>query len=188
MSASTCARSWKRPCRKAVSGRACLRARCGKPPRTIKQALKGGPTYEKLTDILSPAQKANVDRVLMDLSRDQRVKELAQMGREAAPDLAKPAGSIERPNLLNRLATIANIIIDRLEGKINEKMALEIAAEFLDADKAAAALETAMRRSGQAPTPARRPSGPISRAIKRAPVVTAPNQMSNQENRNAMAR
>lgn len=157
-------------------------------PRTIKQALKGGPTYEKLTDILSPAQKANVDRVLMDLSRDQRVKELAQMGREAAPDLSMPAGRVERPNLLNRLATIANVIIERLEGKINEKMALEIAAEFLDADKAAAALETAMRRSGQRVSPQRRPSGPISRAIKRAPVVTAPNQMSNQENRNAMAR
>lgn len=158
-------------------------------PRTIKQALKGGPTYEKLTDILSPAQKANVDRVLMDLSRDQRVKELAQMGREAAPDLAKPAGNIERPNLLNRLATIANVIIDRLEGKINEKLALEIASEFLDADKAAAALETAMRRSGKAaPAPQRRPSGPVSRAVKRAPVVTAPNQMNSQENRNAMAR
>lgn len=158
-------------------------------PRTIKQALKGGPTYEKLTDILSPAQKANVDRVLMDLSRDQRVKELAQMGREAAPDLAKPAGNIARPNMLNRLMTVANIIIDRLEGKINEKMALEIAAEFLDADKAAAALETAMRRSGKAtPKPQPKPSGPISRAVKRAPVVTAPNQMSNQENRNRMAR
>lgn len=157
-------------------------------PRTIKQALKGGPTYEKLTDILSPAQKTNVDRVLMDLSRDQRVKELAQMGREAAPDLAKPAGAIERPNLLNRVATIANVIIDRLEGKINEKIALEIASEFLDADRAAAALETAMRRSGQRVSPQRRPSGPISRAVKRAPVVTAPNQMNNQENRNAMSR
>lgn len=158
-------------------------------PRTIKQALKGGPTYEKLTDILSPAQKANVDRVLMDLSRDQRVKELAQMGREAAPDLSMPAGRVERPNLLNRLATIANVIIERLEGKINEKMALEIAAEFLDAERAAVALDTAMRRSGAAmPKPARRSSGPVSRAIKRAPIVTAPNQMSNQENRNAMAR
>jgi hypothetical protein len=157
-------------------------------PRTIKQALKGGPTYEKLTDILSKEQKANVDRVLMDLSRDQRVKELAQMGREAAPDLAMPAGKAERLNLLNRLATIANVIIDRLEGKINEKLAVEIASEFLDADKAAAALETAMRRSAQrAPAP-RRPSGPISRAVKRAPVVTAPNQMNNRENRNAMSR
>lgn len=157
-------------------------------PRTIKQALNNAPRYEKLTEVLSPPQMARVDRVLMDLSRDQRVKELAQMGREAAPDLSMPAGRVERPNLLNRLATIANVIIERLEGKINEKMALEIAAEFLDAERAAAALETAMRRSGQRARPPRRPSGPISRAIKRAPVVTAPNQMSNQENRNAMAR
>jgi len=56
-------------------------------PRTIRQALDGGPTYEALTDILSPAQKANVDRVMLDLARDQRVKELAQMGRDVAPDL-----------------------------------------------------------------------------------------------------
>lgn len=157
-------------------------------PRTIKQALKGGPTYEKLTDILSPAQKTNVDRVLMDLSRDQRVKELAQMGREAAPDLSMPAGRVERPNLLNRLATIANVIIERLEGKINDKVAMEIALEFLDANRAAAALETAMRRSGQRAGVPRRTSGPIRRAIKRAPLVTAPNQLTNQENRNAMAR
>ena len=158
-------------------------------PRTIKQALDGGPSYESLTDVLSPDSQARVDRVLMDLSRDQRVKELAQMGREAAPDLSMPAGRIERPNLLNRLATIANVIIERLEGKINEKIAMEIAAEFLDADKAAAALETAMRRSGRAtPKPPRKPSGPASRAVKRAPVVTAPNQMNSQENRNAMAR
>lgn len=157
-------------------------------PRTIKQALKGGPTYEKLTDILSPAQKANVDRVLMDLSRDQRVKELAQMGREAAPDLNMPMPKTERPSFLNRIWTIANMIAERLEGKINDRLAVEIAAEFLDADRAAAALETAMRRSGQRISPQRRPSGPVSRAVKRAPVVTAPNQMSNQENRNAMAR
>lgn len=158
-------------------------------PRTIKQALKGGPTYEKLTDILSPAQKTNVDRVLMDLSRDQRVKELAQMGREAAPDLNMPMPKTERPSFLNRVWTIANMIAERLEGKINDRLAVEIAAEFLDADRAAAALETAMRRSGQAvPKPQRKPSGPISRAVKRAPVVTAPNQMNSQENRNAMSR
>ncbi len=157
-------------------------------PRTIKQALDGGPTYEKLTDILSPAQKANVDRVVMDLSRDQRVKELAQAGRKAAPELAKTVEAQGFPNLLNRLTTIANEVIRRLEGRINEKLAMEIALEFLDADRAAAALETAMRRSAVRTPAQRRPSGPISRAVKRAPVVTAPNQMSNQENRNAMAR
>lgn len=158
-------------------------------PRTIKQALEGAPRYEKLTEVLSPPQMARVDRVLMDLSRDARVKELAQMGREAAPELGKPFGETRLPSLLNRVATLANEIIRRLEGKINEKMAMEIALEFLDASKAADALETAMRRSGSkaGATAAAKPSSPVSRAVKRAPVVTAPNTMS-EENRNAMAR
>lgn len=158
-------------------------------PRTIKQALKGGPTYEKLTDILSPAQKANVDRVLMDLSRDARVKELAQAGSKTAPKLMRTPGKISLPPFFSPVVTVANTILRRLSGKITDRMALDIAMEFLDADRAAAALETAMRRSGQAvPKPQRKPSGPISRAVKRAPVVTAPNQMNSQENRNAMAR
>lgn len=156
-------------------------------PRTIRQALDGGPTYEALTDILSPAQKANVDRVMLDLARDQRVKELAQMGRDVAPDLGKSLGDTKFPSLLNRLATIANEILRRLEGKINEKMALEIAAEFLDADRAAAALETAVRRRTRTTTRAKTPASPVARAVKRAPVITAPNQMG-VDNRNAMAR
>ena len=159
-------------------------------PRTLKQALDGAPRYEKLTEVLSPPQMARVDRVLMDLSRDARVKEMAQMGREAAPELATPAGKFSLPPLLDRVATIANEILRRLEGKINEKMAMDIALEFLDARKAADALETAMRRSGgraSAPAPGRRPSGPVGRIVKRAPVTTAPNTLA-EDNRNAMAR
>lgn len=158
-------------------------------PQTIKRALSGQPRYKDLTEVLSPTQKASVDAVLMDLSRDARVKELAQLGSEAAPKLREPAGKATLPPLLNRLATIANEIVRRLEGKINEKLALEIASEFLDADRAAAALETAMARSGRraGSAPARRPGGPVSRIVKRAPVVTAPNTMT-EENRNAMSR
>jgi len=158
-------------------------------PQTIKRALDGQPRYKELTDVLSPAQKARVDAVLMDLSRDARVKELAQLGSEAAPKLREPAGKATLPPLLNRIATIANEIVRRLEGKVNEKLALEIASEFLDADRAAAALETAMARSGRraGAGPARRPGGPVSRIVKRAPVVTAPNTMT-EENRNAMSR
>jgi hypothetical protein len=158
-------------------------------PRTIKQALDGAPRYEKLTEVLSPPQMARVDRVMLDLSRDARVKELTQMGREAAPELARPAGTFSLPPLLDRVATIANEILRRLEGKINEKMAMEIALEFLDARKAADALETAMRRSGGqgAAAAPRRPSGPVSRMVKRTPVTTAPNTMAD-ENRNRMAR
>jgi hypothetical protein len=158
-------------------------------PQTIKRALDGQPRYKELTDVLSPAQKSRVDAVLMDLSRDARVKELAQLGSEAAPKLREPAGKATLPPLLNRIATIANEIVRRLEGKVNEKLALEIASEFLDADRAAAALETAMARSGRraGAGPARRPGGPVSRIVKRAPVVTAPNTMT-EENRNAMSR
>jgi hypothetical protein len=154
-------------------------------PQTIKRALSGQPRYKELTEVLSPTQKASVDAVLMDLSRDARVKELAQLGSEAAPKLREPAGKATLPPLLNRLATIANEIVRRLEGKVNEKLALEIASEFLDADRAAAALETAMARSGRraGSAPARRPGGPVSRIVKRTPVVTAPNTMT-QENRN----
>lgn len=157
-------------------------------PGTIKRALDGQPRYQDLTDVLSPAQKARVDAVLIDLSRDARVKELAQMGREAAPKLKKTVEGVETPNLLNRVATIANEVMRRLEGKINEKLAMEIALEFLDADRAAAALETAMRRSAKRGSVAKPPAGPVNRAIKRAPVVTAPNQMRNEETRNRMAR
>lgn len=158
-------------------------------PQTIKRAIDSKPRYSELTEVLSPPQQARVDRVMQDLSRDARVQELAQLGRETAPELARPAGRFSLPPLLDRVATIANEILRRLEGKINDKMAMEIAMEFLDAERAAAALETALKRSGSrgGAAPARRPSGPVSRAVKRAPVVTAPNTMS-EENRNSMAR
>lgn len=157
-------------------------------PQTIKKALDGQPRYEKLTDVLSPAQQARVDAVLMDLSRDARVKEMAQMGREAAPKLREPAGKATLPPLLNRIATIANEIVRRLEGKVNEKLALEIASEFLDAGRAADALETAMRRSAKRNKTPKPPVSPVKRAVRRVPVITAPNQMSNEENRNRMSR
>ncbi len=157
-------------------------------PLTIKRALDNTPRYSDLTDVLSPAQKANVDRVVMDLSRDARVKELAQLGRETAPVLKQTVGDLTLPPFFKAVVTISNEILRRLQGKINEKIAMDIALEFLDADRAAAALETAMRRSAPRASTPRRTSGPISRAVKRAPAVTAPNQMNNQENRNAMAR
>lgn len=165
-------------------------------PLTIKNALTGKPRYAELTDVLSPPQQARVDAVMRDLSREARVQELAQLGRETAPKLKEPAGKFSLPPLLDRLATIANEIMRRLEGKINEKLAMEIAMEFLDADRAAAALETAMQRSakrGRIPQPVAKPpvnaaAAAASRAVKRAPVATAPNQMRNEDNRNAMAR
>jgi hypothetical protein len=159
-------------------------------PRTIKQALKDAPPYKTFTEAgLSKQQQSMIDNIVIDLSRDARVQELAQAGSKTAPRLKKTPGEISFPAFFSPVVTVANTILRRVTGKLTDKMALDIALELLDANRAAAALETAMRRSGQAaPKSQRRPSGPISRAVKRAPVVTAPNQMSNQENRNAMAR
>lgn len=159
-------------------------------PRTIKQALEGAPRYETFTEAgMSKQQQSMIDKIVIDLSRDARVQELAQAGSKTAPKLMRTPGKISFPAFFSPVVTVANTILRRLTGKLTDKMALDIAMELLDAERAAAALETALRRSGQAaPKPARRSSGPVSRAIKRAPVVTAPNQMNNQENRNAMAR
>lgn len=159
-------------------------------PRTIKQALDGAPEYKTFTEAgMSKQQQSMIDKIVIDLSRDARVKELAQAGSKTAPKLMRTPGKISFPPFFSPVVTVANTILRRLSGKITDKMALDIALELLDADRAAAALETALRRSGQAvPKPQRKPSGPISRAVKRAPVVTAPNQMNSQENRNAMAR
>ena len=160
-------------------------------PLTIKRAIDNKPRYTELTEVLTPEQQTRVDRVLMDLSRDARVKELAQIGNQSAPKLRKTLDTGEMPNWLNRVWSIVNVIVNRLEGKINEKMAMEIALEFLDADRAAAALETAMARAekrANAPRAAKPPKSPVKRAIQRSPVATAPNQMNNEENRNRMAR
>jgi hypothetical protein len=159
-------------------------------PRTIKQALEGAPPYKTFTGAgLSKQQQSMIDNIVIDLSRDARVQELAQAGSKTAPKITRTPGKTSLPAFFSPVITVANTILRRLTGKLTDKMALDIALELLDADRAAAALETALRRSGQAaPKSQRRTSGPISRAIKRAPVVTAPNQMNNQENRNAMAR
>jgi len=159
-------------------------------PRTIKQALEGAPPYKTFTGAgLSKQQQSMIDNIVIDLSRDARVQELAQAGSKTAPKITRTPGKTSLPAFFSPVITVANTILRRLTGKLTDKMALDIALELLDADRAAAALETALRRSGQAaPKSQRRTSGPISRAVKRAPVVTAPNQMSNQENRNAMSR
>lgn len=162
-------------------------------PRTVKQALDGAPPYQTFTEAgLSKTQQRMIDDVVIDLSRDARVKELAQAGREAAPTLKKTPGTVSLPPFLNTVVTVANEILRRVSGKITQKMAMDIAMEFLDANRAASALETAMQRTGRrqaigaavtAPVRAVRAAGPGIRAS----AVTAPNQMSPQ-NRNALAR
>lgn len=167
-------------------------------PRSIKQALEGAPPYKTFTEAgLSKTQQRMIDDIVIDLSRDARVKELAQAGSKTAPKLMKTPGKVSLPPFFNVIVTTANEILRRMSGKITEKMALDIAMEFLDAQRAAAALETALLRTGKRQAVGRVISAGPRAILKggaaiepgvRAGLVTAPNQMRAEENRNRMAR
>ena len=167
-------------------------------PRTIKQALEGAPPYQTFTEAgMSKTQQRMIDDIVIDLSRDARVKELAQAGSKSAPKLMKTPGKFQLPPVFNVVVTVANDILRRVSGKLTDKMALDIAMEFLDAERAAAALETALRRTGRRQAVGRKLTAPFRAGARaysavepniRAGVVTSPNMMQNERNRNAMAR
>lgn len=123
-------------------------------PGTIKRSLTNAPRYEKLSDVLTPDQIQRVESIRADLAREARDKYLAQKGREAAPQagqavsssIHEATGGGKIPNPLSRVVTVANAILDRLEGKIDRKLAIEIANEMLDPKKVADVMEKGMRR------------------------------------------
>lgn len=119
-------------------------------PGTVKRAT-GAPRFEKLSDALTPEQMGIVNSVQQDLARLERLGTLsrAAKGGPNAIDLAtQSAEGItggRLPNILNRTAMIMNAIITRAEGKINKKLAAELAAEMLDPPQAAKSMEQAQK-------------------------------------------
>lgn len=118
-------------------------------PGTLKRSLTNAPRYEKLSDVLTPDQVAKVESIRQDLANTARQEMMAQKGAQAGPNamdvasqsIAGATGGGKIPNPLSRVVTIANAIIGRLEGKIDKKLAIEIATEMLDPKLVAAALE-----------------------------------------------
>ena len=122
-------------------------------PQTIKKAT-GGPRFDELTQILAPDQMSAVQSVQDDLARLARGEMLAQKGAKAGPnavDLAtqnlQDAFGGKVPNILNRVALAANAIISRVEGKINKKLAAEIAAEMLNPQAVGESMAKAQARA-----------------------------------------
>lgn len=115
-------------------------------PATIKKATTGSPRYDSLAKILSPEQMAVVDSVKNDLSRIAEAEYMGKKGAKAGPDLLNTVQNIQAPNLMNRVTTVANELIRRLKGGVNEKIAIEIATEMLDPKAAAVALRKSMAR------------------------------------------
>lgn len=152
---------------------------------TIKRATTGEARFKALTDILTPDQVRVVEAIRDDLARAAATKAQAKAGTPAAPKATQLASAAERglrmPNLLNRVTALANDIMSRLRGKIDSKLAIQLATEMLDPAAAAAALEKAMiaeqraARVGQAGAAA---ASAVGRAAK-APVTVAGERVQN---------
>jgi hypothetical protein len=117
----------------------------------IKKAT-GEPRFKELEDVLTSRQLQAVHSVQDDLARSARMEDMARRGAGSANAIDLATASLQReaggkvPNLLHRGAMLVNAIITRMEGKINEKLAREIAAEMLNPPKVAESLQQAAAR------------------------------------------
>jgi len=121
-------------------------------PGTIKRAT-GESRFQSLSEVLTPDQLKIVDDVRADLARARQAENQAAAARGAGPDVTlmgtEVMGSVRAPNFINNVTTIANDLLRRMQGKLDQKLAIELAAEMLDPASAAAALEKAMARQAK---------------------------------------
>lgn len=122
---------------------------------TLKKAT-GEPRFQELEDVLTGRQLQSVQGVQDDLARVDRNLEMSRKGAGAGPNaLDLATGNLEReaggkiPNLLHRGVMLANAIITRMEGKVNKKLASEMAAEMLDPPTVGRALKDASSREAR---------------------------------------
>lgn len=121
-------------------------------PGTIKRAT-GESRFDSLSQVLTPEQLKIVDDVRADLARARQAETQAAAARGAGPDVTlmgtEVMGSVRAPNFINNVTTVANDLLRRMQGKLDQKLAIELAAEMLDPAAAAAALEKAMARQAK---------------------------------------
>jgi hypothetical protein len=162
-------------------------------PGTLKRASNNQARYKELTDVLTPEQAGIVNAIRDDLSRVQTTKTQAQKGTSAAPRISQLASQTgDMPALLNRAATIANTIFNRLQGQIDRKLAIEIATEMLDPKVVAAAIEKAATRerratkTGRVTGAAARGTGKVLGSAAAKVGAQTQNIMTQAQNQNAM--
>lgn len=121
-------------------------------PGTIKRAT-GQTRFEQLSEVLTPEQLKIVEGVRADLARAKATEAQAAAARGAGPDVnlmgTEVMGTVRAPNLINNVTTVANDLLRRFQGKLDQKLAIELAAEMIDPAAAAAALERALVRQAR---------------------------------------
>ena len=121
-------------------------------PGTIKRAT-GESRFQSLSEMLTPEQIKIVEDVRADLARARQTEAQATAARGAGPDVnlmgTEVMGSVRAPNFINNVTTFANYLLRQTQGKLDQKLAIELAVEMLDPAAAAKALEKAMIRQAK---------------------------------------
>jgi hypothetical protein len=164
-------------------------------PQTLKRTT-GQARFQNLNEVLTPDQIKVVGQIKDELARTAKFEEQAAAGRAtsrgsdlASQAIADVAGGTKFPGLMSRVATVANVIIDRLEGRINRRLATEMALEMLDPKASAARLEAALLREtkGQRNKARAEEMGATTKSLLKHPALLQLNNLApEQENRNSL--
>ena len=124
-------------------------------PATVRSRI-GGPRMADITDALTPEQVRKVDAVIQDVAGTEEYKAMAKAGsasgarRNAAQAYTESVDSTGHtglfPQLIDAKFALANNIIRRLRGLVNDDMAVEIAKELMNPATVADVMETAIAR------------------------------------------
>ena len=160
-------------------------------PTTLKR-VTGESRFNTLDEVLTPDQMGKVQSVIDDLARDETFNIQARAGAKGGEVLPATAiGTI--PNWLNKVVTAANMIITRLQGKIDKATAIDLATEMLDPAKAAASMEKALARqaksaaSGAKVKAAAKATADVAKSSKSLAAVNALAAQQQAQNQNALA-
>jgi len=156
-------------------------------PKSGMSKTTGAARFNSLTELYSPEEMKILQSISDDVNRQVKTKRLAAEGAKAGSQIATIDSA---PALLSKVATVTNYIIDRLSGRLNEKMAAELALEMLN-DPAAfsARLDKVISREKNAASFAKAKSvaGTALKSLPARTAVQVNNALANQENRNALA-
>lgn len=113
-------------------------------PGTVKNAT-GLTRVEDLSAVLEPEQIKILNQIKEDIANKAKMEQQAKAGGKGFSALE--AGQIPKaPHVFSKLVSITNDVISRLQGKIDRKMAMELAMDMLDPAKAADTVEKAWAR------------------------------------------
>jgi|GEM_PF-4105386 len=166
-------------------------------PKTIKKAT-GEQYFTSLEDVLSPDEMEVINSVRDEFRRTKLADEQAKLGAKAAPEVeelasSKVASAMNIP-FLNRVWTIANTIVKRSLGQIDERLATEIGMMMQDPAELNRAIAKARRYEKETAAGAEKLKARRKRITKVTPTraisgaVTVQNALAPQANQNAMAR